>query len=820
MTTAREYQAVTTDEGVDLLVAKLLADNRMVAFDIETGYSSAKPAEKRALDTYHPDFFVVGFSITNDESWARYIPLRHDSERPLDPKRTWEAFRPVLEKLPVLAHNFQFELRALKQLAVQGDADAPIIPTIMHDSMLLSHVRGRNRFHGLKALSKEELGVDQTEFKTLFRDQVDQAGKKIPAKNARFNTLGLTQEVIEYACDDAALCLELFKKMWPDLDAGQQRIYKIEMEICRLMSEAGEFGIGVDWAGIRQAHGQYKGFRDNFDVVVREAFAAKSVDPEVKEFARTANFGSPVQMRSLLYDKLGMTTTRTTTTGALSTDAIALEALSRKEPAIRLLLSLREIDNLGRRCDKWLKEYYGSRDLRIHPTFSQSQVVSGRFSANDPAVQQLPKDWLWSVEWDDNGDYRTDGENGHDYWKGNFRKFICAQDDHYLLTFDYSQQELRVLAGLTGEPALLKGFAEGLDPHKLTASLMFNKPIDEVTKEERQAGKGIGFGILYGMGPKRLSEQLAVDKDEATRLFNLYKSQFTKVAQWDSTSRELGLARHYVTTWLGRKVPLWQSYDEDSYVRSGAERLAVNAQIQGGAADYTKLAMLRSWAMLRKAGLWGQNKVMLTMNQHDSLTFECHNSVDPNTVRVILQEAVVFDVRTMFPSLEGVLAFPTFEVDWELGRTWGGSAGWDMSTKAVWSEEAQTWHVEGTEPEEPVVFEERQEKISEPDMPVLPEITLSDVADDEVTEPVTPAQPEVFVIRPAVVTKKTLSDLLSRLAQHTGPHKVVLRIQDKLVPMTCSVSEEACSPIALTLVTGEGTTVEMVSEDELGIELG
>lgn len=975
----RDYQGIRTYEELDLLIEELENGPDLIAFDVETGYLTAESVEKRALNTRNEDFIVVGFSITNSSQWARYIPLRHDNDRPLDPKIVWEKFRNIFETKTLIAHNAAFERAALNSLYRAGDVERPLqMLKTGHDTMVMANTLGKYKEVGLKSLTTNVLGETQTEFSALFGPEIrDKNGKVVAArlKKVRFNSLDVTPEVINYGCDDSALCMELYERFSKEMTLAQKRVYSVEMQILVLMSQAEEYGVGVDWASMQEALAQYETFRPRFEKKVREEFAEMTVDPEVKELARTANFGSAVQMRKLLYNGLGMSTTRTTNKGELSTDAKALEALSRKHPAVRSLLSLREIDNLGRRLKKWLKEYSDCYDKRVHPSFNQVRVISGRFAASDPAIQQLGKDWLWvvdgSVETDKEGNFVTaEGVNGEDYWTGNFRKFIVSAPNKTLLTFDYCvapntriltsnlewvcadsikvgdelvgfperlheytrgvekhawertkvvrvsypshpcykitlsdgrevvssaehmwattgttfspknspeyipyngssyrnqktrkwvktedlvpgiskichaftpwdnlqtieektdyaymaglmdgegwisngrtigfgqvdglvwdkfneftekynykqgavgvnavegrkpvnrtylsgrdsaikflalarpvrlfarqsdlwegyrtwshyskpptvvsvdfvgvqktvsieteshtfiaeglmshncQQELRVLTGITQEPTFANAFANGEDPHKATSAMLFSKSPNTVTKEERQIGKTINFALLYGMGARAMSEQLAISKEEAESLIDTYKSRLSNVGTWDAKSRAFGVTNGFVTSWFGRHMPLWAASNPDPYVRSGAERLAVNAQIQGGAADYTKLAMIRAWGALKKAGLWGNDKVMLTMNQHDSLTFEVSDDLDMNEIRGILQEAVVFDARQMFPKMQ-IPVFPRFDVDWELGKTWGGSVGWPLEVEATRTESG--WAIEGKE---------------------------------------------------------------------------------------------------------------------------
>lgn len=1068
----RDFQGVSTDQEVDLLVKELLEGPDLFAFDVETGYTSAEPAVRRSVETRHPDFVVVGFSVTNDPSWARYIPLRHAGESNLDPLRTWEAFRPVLENKQMIAHNASFERAALNSLARAGDAHSPIVPKhVGHDTMLLANSLGTYKEVGLKFLTAEVLGEEQKSFASLFGESVLDKNGKISAakmKRTRLNQLPVSPEVIAYGCDDSALCLELFNEFYPQLTEAQRRSYMVEMQIMVLMSQAEEFGVAVDWTGMEQALSQYKNFKPKFEKKVREEFAEMTVDPAIKELARSANFASPVQMRRLLYDGLNMKTTRTTKTGAQSTDAQALEALSRKHPAVRSLLSLREIDNLGRRLKKWLDEYSWYYDGRVHPSFSQTVAITGRFAASSPAIQQLGKDWFWSA----NADGSDDGINGEDYWSGNFRNFIIAGENSKLLTFDYCvapdtrlltsdlrwvraadvqvgdeligfperfdcfknnndvhawqrtkvlrkstpkhqsykittddgrvivssadhmwatrgdsfspkkqpdmvkvngpkyrapsnrkwtktkdlkpgvhtlshfvmpwtvptsveekvdhaylsglmdgegwinkgktvgfgqapglvwdrfvelaakydyplgsfhvrqpgdkrnkvvnttyisgrdaairfiaktkplrlfekqsalwegyrswshyskpvgivsvepvgvietvsletdthtfiaeglmshncSQEIRVLAGITQEMAFIERLDRGEDPHKIAASIVFGVPYEHVTKEQRSAAKTIQFAVLYGMGAKSMAERLAMTPDEAQEIMDTYKARLPRVGAWDAKSRIVGIRDKKIATWFGREVTLWDADSPDSYTRSHAERLAVNAQIQGGAADYTKLAMLRSWQILQKHGLWGPDKVMLTMNQHDSLTFEFNESLDVNFIRSLLQEAVVFDAQKMFPKLN-VPKFPVFDVDWEMGKAWGSSVGWPLDVEAV--KVNGSWGIpDKPEAREEVVAWDKSQR--QDDIPSVTSVSFGEM------------------VLHAVATNPNAAGILKfkeLVASRSGETRIHLTVGPKTVRLGSKTSLSLADSNLISMVLGGAKVYERSEED-------
>ena len=693
---ARDYAMIRTVEEAQALADKLLADGTLIGFDVETGYSGPD-VEKRALNTTHPDQFVVGFSITNSPTWARYLPLRHDMQDNLPAKEVWEIFRPVLEQLDIVAHHKKFEDKNLRMLGIKGDANGPILTKRGHDTMLdayvLSEWQGKQggdgilSATGLKTLTQAVLKVDQKDLWSLFPQKAD--GKpdltQKQMKSIRFNVLALTTDVISYACEDAALCLELHFAI--NAKAAEQRglILSLELLISEIMAEVETYGVGIDWVGLAKAYEQYPVFKAKLESSVKAGFSVM-----VGKDQTSLNLASTKQLSKLLFEDLGLKTTRTTDKGAPSTDEIALEALSREHPTIQKLLELRQVTNLGKRLDKWLSEYRGHYDGRVHANFAQTVVGTGRFAANDPAIQQCPKDWRWSIE---HGDVWGPAwekmlactEEGVSRWSGNFREFIVADPGNYLLTFDYSQIELRVMAGVSGEQMLLDAFANGVDVHSLTAAMMLGKRVEDIDpKTERPIGKTTNFALLYQMGQQSLAERMGVSRDRANELYAEYFRQFTSVTTWMERAKRDGMRVRYAETCFGRKNTVWELYSTNQRVFKKGERILINAPIQGGAADYMKLAMVRCRKVLLERGWWGKG-VMITMNQHDALTFECSNRIDPNELKAVLQDAVVFDPKSMVKAF--AYQFPKIVADWELGQTWGGSKAWKKDKEARWDGE-------------------------------------------------------------------------------------------------------------------------------------
>ena len=509
MTTTRDYAAITTIEAAKALAEKLLKDNLTIGFDVETGYSG-EPFPKRSVDPSHKDQFIVGFSITNSKSWARYIPLRHDGyEHNLNPREVWEIFRPVLEGLDMVAHHKKFEDKNLKMLPLHGDADKPICTKVGHDSMLDAYVLGQWKEVGLKFLSETILGVKQMTLGELFEIEL---GKKLTAndmKKIRFNVLPVTQNVIDYACDDAALCLELHEFFGPLLEQegpNPMLIHNLERYISYFMADMELEGVAVDWDLMELSAARHPKFSENYLKAVRNEFSYYT-DTDMESL----NFGSSTQMRKLLYTDMGLTVTRMTKSKdnpQPSTDATALAALSKENEAVKKLLKYREIGVMGTRHKKWLTETTHSWDKRAHASYNQTRVPTGRFSAADPAIQQLPKTWFWSVDdrvkYDKKmGLYNPENlVNGEDFWYGNFRDFIISAPGKYFLTYDVSQGELRVLAGVSQEKRLIEAFVNGEDVHTLTAAMMLGKEPEDVEDADRQIGKALPLdeGVLTPQG--------------------------------------------------------------------------------------------------------------------------------------------------------------------------------------------------------------------------------------------------------------------------------------------------------------------------------
>lgn len=746
MTETFNYRRITKVDDLKRLSDVIMEkhDGKLIGFDLETGYHGPD-REKGAVDQAWDKQFIAGFSLSLGGNSAFYVPVLHDYGDQIPPDVAWPIVKPFLERNPLSAHNMKFEIRNCRMLEKKGHGPRIDLNCTV-DTMIDGYVLSEWQSVGLKQMVKDVYGHEMANIESLYPGWT---AKKL--KSLRFNVLELTPEVTNYACEDALWAWRLAQDVSPRAEAERQFMRRLEMETVWTMIDVEEWGVYVDKEAMEEARLQAAPFMAAMDKAVRAGLGAMA-----GRSLHDLSMNSPMQMQKLLYSEIGLSTTRMTK-GAdspknagkepwqkMSTDAIALEGLSKKHPAIQKLLDMREAQNMANRLDKWLDEYVKYYpDQRVHPNFAQTVVGTGRFAANDPPIQQCPKDWRWTPSFEVGDPFkeqeawelvRRDGVNGKDYWEGNFREFIAAAPGWYLLTYDYSQIELRVLAGVSQEPALLKAFENDEDVHTLTAAMMLNIRPEQVSPQDRAIGKTQNFALLYQMGPKSLAERLGKTMAEAKELYANYFKQFASITTWMDRARALGKARGYAETPFGRKYTIWELQSSNNAIYAKGERVCINAPIQGGAADYMKIAMTRVRKELQRRGWWGVS-VMMVMNQHDSLTFEVRNDMDPNLVRQVIQEQVVFPVK----------GFPKIVADWELGYTWGGSAKWKDGKEAFLGDDGR-WalrEAQGT----PVAPVQQPAKVHAEE-PAAPPVEAPG-ASEEYTEPLAERPEEVVHPEPA-----------------------------------------------------------------------
>lgn len=476
-----DYGLLISETELRGLVDSILRTGLPFGFDIETGYDG----ESREKASLHPEEnFVVGISFTNSVRWARYVPVRHDSGVNMDPRIVAEIMWPLFmyrdkEGLPIgVAHGAIFELRCLRRWFLKYLGDHPEYGPQVREcdgyfplrscTMLESYVSGDNPSHGLKPITKRNWGHEMTELLDLFPDGLTQKEQR----SIRFNPLDQHDpKVASYACEDSLWCLVHHLKRWPRV--RNLLIYKVEMGVLYEVAEMADDGFLMDWNLYRETAAKASDFSELYKMEVYRAFSEITGQP------CNINLGSSKQLGKLLYEDCGMPISHRTGKGAPATDAkIALKGLSKQYEAVRKLLNWKGITKLRNTyLDKWEGKYSYASDGRVHPDWMQHGTISGRFACADPNAQNPPKKYYYELS------------NGN-FFKFNFREgMVVSPEGWYNLGFDYSQLELRIIAGESGEEALLKAFEDGIDVHKLTAALMLGVRFEEVTEEQRTVGK-------------------------------------------------------------------------------------------------------------------------------------------------------------------------------------------------------------------------------------------------------------------------------------------------------------------------------------------
>lgn len=686
---APSYALLTSVEDLRALVGQLIAESLPVGLDIETGYDG----DSRVGGSLHPEEnFVVSIQFTNSLSWARCVPLRFDAGVNVDNEQAAEIFWDLVtatdaEGLPLcVAHGAKFEMRSLARWFLRYLAKHPQLgeaAIAVHGyfkprscTLLESYVEAKNRGHALKDITWQNFKHKQRELLELFPEGLT----KKEQDSIRFNVLDQNNaEVVAYACEDAVYTLAHHLRRYPKLK--DSLIYKIEMNVLtEVVCDMEDVGIAYDWNLMREGALKGREFADKYQVEVLAGFS------ELAGETITINLGSPPQLADVLYTKCGMPVSRWTDGGKKgirkpSTDAkTALKGLSKQYPEVRRLLNWKGLRTL---CNNFLEKYERdfsyAADGRAHPNLLQHGTITGRTSANGPNYQQSPKKYHYEL---------ASGE-AYDF---NFRDSLVSPSaamrlwweimleelgvytppvsdvGWYLIGYDYSQIELRVIAGEAGETALLEAFGRGEDVHTLTASRMLGKPMEAITPEERDdVGKRMNFALGYGLTPEGLADQMGIPIEEAEDLFTQYHAAYPHIKQWSERTIAASKRNGFVTTTWGRVVPIWEYDDADKLphkrgraMRREGERTAGNAPIQGSATgDYKKAAMVRAKRALRKAGL--DDKVHLVMDVHDALYFYARLDVAPQDIIAVLQPAVVFPVT----------GWPPIVADWSIGQRWG-----------------------------------------------------------------------------------------------------------------------------------------------------
>jgi DNA polymerase-1 len=598
----REYAVVTTQEALNAWLAKLAAAP-LISFDTETD----------SLDYLRAR--IVGVSFAASAGEAAYVPLSHDypgAPAQLDTGSVLAALKPLLEDeaKPKLGHHLKFDCHILANygIALAGHR---------YDSMLESYVLNSVFVlrHDMDSTVEKYLGI-----KTVhYEDICGKGAKQIP-----FSQVDI-ERAAEYAAEDSDVTLQLHQALWPQLEAlpRLKNLYEsIEQPLVPVLYRMERTGVLVDRELLRKQSTELAG-----RMLELQAQAHS-------EAGGVFNVDSPRQLQEILFGKLGIPVIRKTPTGQPSTAEDVLEELALSYSLPKLILEYRGVAKLKSTYTDKLPEQINQQTGRIHTSYHQAVAATGRLSSTDPNLQNIP--------------IRTpEGRR--------IRQAFVAAPGHSLVAADYSQIELRIMAHLSGDSSLMAAFAEDRDVHQATAAEVLGIPLGSVTSDQRRSMKAVNFGLIYGMSAFGLARQLSISRGEAQKYVDLYFERYPGVKRYMDETRQKARDAGYVETIFGRRLYLPEILSRNQALRQSAERQAINAPMQGTAADIIKRAMIDVDAWLQTSGA----RARLIMQVHDELVLEVADEAVDTLVQQLRQHMAHAATLTV-----------PLKVDVGIGRNW------------------------------------------------------------------------------------------------------------------------------------------------------
>ncbi len=561
--TTRQYETILTESQLDAWLAKISAAP-LVCFDTET----------TGLDPLTSRLVGMSFAVTAGE--AAYLPLGHNytgAPQQLDFDATLAKVKPLLENPAILkvGQNLKFDRHILANHSIQLNG-------IAHDTLLQSYVLESHQRHDMDNLAMRHLGVTTITFEEV-------AGKG--AKQMPFSQVSI-EKAAEYAAEDADITLQLHQVLYPQIERDDKLGYvyrTIEMPVLEILYDIERTGVLID---SKMLHAQ------------SHELGTKLLQLEQKahELAgQPFNLGSPKQLQEILFTKLGIKPLKKTPTGAPSTDEDVLQELALDHPLPKILLEHRGLSKLKSTYTDKLPRAVDTNTGRVHTSYSQAVAVTGRLASSEPNLQNIP--------------VRTaEGRR--------IREAFIAPPGHTIVSADYSQIELRIMAHLSQDEGLLKAFAEGQDIHRATAAEIFGIAPEAVENEQRRYAKVINFGLIYGMSAFGLAQNLNIERAAAQNYIDRYFARYPGVKEYMQSTREKAKANGYVETLFGRRLWVPEINSPNGMRRQGAERAAINAPMQGTAADLIKLAMIAVHGWLKDQNVGTR----MVMQVHDELVLE------------------------------------------------------------------------------------------------------------------------------------------------------------------------------------------------------
>ncbi|KZN64087.1 DNA polymerase I [Pseudoalteromonas luteoviolacea] len=559
------YETILTESQLMAWVEKLKTAE-VVAFDTET----------TSLDYMQAD--LVGMSFAVEAGEAAYLPLTHDylgAPEQLDKELVFSHMKPILEDdtIKKVGQNLKYDKSVLARAGITLNG-------IAFDTMLESYVfNSVGTRHDMDSLALKYLGHKAISFEDI-------AGKG--KKQLTFNQIEL-DKAAPYAAEDADITLRLHQHLWPLLEKEPSLLNvfnEIELPLVNVLSDIERTGVRIDGGMLAE---QSLEIEKRLAELEQEAF-----DLAGEEF----NLSSTKQLQAILFEKLELPILKKTPKGAPSTAEEVLQELAHDYPLPKLIIEHRGLAKLKSTYTDKLPKLVNEETQRVHTSYHQAVTATGRLSSSDPNLQNIP----------------IRNEAGR-----RIRQAFVADTDHVILAADYSQIELRIMAHLSQDKGLLSAFAEGKDVHSATASEVFSVPLDDVTSDMRRKAKAVNFGLIYGMSAFGLSRQLDIPRNEAQHYMDKYFERFPGVLEYMESTREKAAEQGYVETLFGRRLYLPDIKARNGARRKAAERAAINAPMQGTAADIIKKAMIKvhQWLVQQST-----DDVKLLMQVHDELVFE------------------------------------------------------------------------------------------------------------------------------------------------------------------------------------------------------
>ena len=562
--TEAQYETVLGKKRFREWVRKL-QKAKLFAFDTETD----------SLDYMQARIVGLSFSIAENE--AAYVPVAHNypgAPDQLDRDQVLASLKPLLENADhaKVGHHLKYDAHILDNYGIE-------LVGMRYDSMLESYVLNSTATrHDMDSVARHYLGIDTIHYE-------DVAGKG--AKQLTFDQVAL-EEAGPYAAEDADITLRLHRALWQQLEVipSLKKLYQeIEQPLVPVLFRMERCGVLIDADLLREQSDQISKRLQELEVQAHEAAG------------QPFNLGSPKQLQEILFEKQQLPIIRKTPKGQPSTAEDVLQELARDYELPKLIIDYRGLSKLKSTYTDKLPEQIDADSGRVHTSYHQAVAATGRLSSTDPNLQNIP--------------IRTaDGRR--------IRQAFVAPSDHLLMAADYSQIELRIMAHLSGDKGLLRAFSDDLDVHRATAAEVFGVSADQVSDDQRRSAKAINFGLIYGMSAFGLARQLNIKRGEAQEYVDLYFERYPGVKNYMDSTRELARKQGYVETVFGRRLYLPEINARNAQRRQYAERSAINAPMQGTAADIIKLAMIAVDRWIRESA----TDMKLLMQVHDELVLE------------------------------------------------------------------------------------------------------------------------------------------------------------------------------------------------------